>query len=151
MKKLLIPLFILLSGCNPCKADNAEDIVTYTLLAEARCQVAKYGQDSMLAIGQVILNRSRERQIPCEAVCLQRWQFSCWNNKDALYRRTEALLSESEEAANLARSIAAFICNNMDVHTTKANHYFAHNLCNPSWAAKGKNKQIIGDHTFLEL
>lgn len=147
---LLLILLGLYGCCNPCKADNAEDIVTYTLLAEARCQLKDYGQEPLLAIGQVILNRSRERQMPCEAVCLQRRQFSCWNDKDALYSCTDALMSESKEATELAQSIAAFICNNMDVHTTKADHYYNASLCDPSWA-RGVDGEKIGDHTFLEL
>jgi len=149
MKKLLI---LSMLTANLCAADiaqtrDAEEIVTLTLLGEARCQ----SEEGMRAIGQVILNRSRERQLPVDAICLQRLQFSCWNNKEAMMRRSGAMKAECEQATRLAESIAAFICNGMDVHETRADHYYAYKLCSPSWAKHGKNKEKIGDHLFLEL
>ena len=143
-------LALFLYGHSWAAHHNAEDIVIYTLLGEARCQLKEHGQEPMLAIGQVILNRARERQMPVEAICLQRRQFSCWNDKEALFRRSEALMAESDEATVLAQSIAAFICNNMDVHGTTANHYYQPDLCSPQWA-EGVEGVKIGDHLFLEL
>ena len=153
MKKLLILSMLTANLCvaNAPQNRDAEEIVTLTLLGEARCQLKEHGQESMRAIGQVILNRSRERNLPVDAICLQRLQFSCWNNKEAMLRRSGAMKAECEQAARLAESIAAFICNGMDVHKTRADHYYAYKLCNPSWAKHGKNKEKIGDHLFFEL
>jgi len=143
MNKILITLMLL---TNAAHCYTAEEIVTLTILGESRCQQ----EEGMRAVGQVLLNRSRANNIPVDAVCLKTRQFSCWNNKKAMLRRSEAVMAEFESKTRLAQSIAAFICNNMDVHETRANHYWAHNLCDPYWA-KGKAGVIIGDHTFIQL
>ena len=151
MNKLIVSLLIpLLYGCTPCKAMEPEQVVALTLLGEARCQKAN-DYEGMKAIAQVILNRSKQRGLPVSAVCLQRKQFSCWNDKEAMVRRREALMSECERATEVAQCLAAFICNGLSVHETKANHYYNPELCSPSWAKNPKSSKMIGDHLFLEL
>ena len=127
---------------------DPELIVAATILAEARGE----GETGMKAVGQVILNRSRGRNLPCEAVCLQPWQFSCWNNTKPVLRQIEGLMSESEAATSCALAIAAFICSGVDVLPCFSyNHYYAHKHCYPSWARDAKSVKIIGNHIFLTL
>ena len=145
---IMLPLLVLLGGCNPCQALTDQEIVTLTLLGEARCQP----EEGITAIAQVILNRSRERQLSVEVICLQTRQFSCWNDRSATFRRSGALMDESEVATNTAKALAYAICNGIDVMPDlKANHYYNSSLCNPSWAKYGVDTVIIGDHTFITL
>lgn len=118
-------------------------IVALTLLAEARGE----GKDGMAAVACVINQRAINRNLTAEQVCLQRWQFSCWNGKK---EADLAPLYESKMAPwalylerNIMRMNRAKIGN--------ADHYYADYIKPPYWA-KGKQPVAkIGRHTFYQL
>lgn len=134
-------ILIFLSLCATLSADS-ERIVADTILGEA----ANQGQDGMRAVAQVILNRSRDRGIPCDSVCMQRKQFSCWLNPKIERWRSY------EEANRIAEALAAFICNDIDVAKDligDRTHYYAHDLIFPYWANDCSDAVIVKDHTFV--
>jgi spore germination cell wall hydrolase CwlJ-like protein len=149
MKYTIFILLAFLAKCTPAQALTDQETIVLTLLGEARCQP----EEGMTAIAQVILNRSREqRHLPVASIVLQPRQWSCWNNKRAFLRRSDALMGESETATNTAKALAFAICNGIDVMPDlEANHYYNSSLCNPSWAKYGVDTVIIGDHTFMTL
>jgi len=64
-----------------------QDIVATTLILEAG---GEYSEGAMEAIHEVIYNRSIKRNKSMSEVCLQKWQFSCWNGKDIDQNITKA-------------------------------------------------------------
>ena len=52
-------------------------IVAITILAEARGE----GEAGMYAVGACIAQRAFERKKTPQEICLQKFQFSCWNGK----------------------------------------------------------------------
>ena len=142
MKKL-IPLLILpLTGC-ASQAIDPEEVVTLTIMAEARNQ----GQEGMRYVGQSILLRSKTRNLTPDQVCKEPLQYSCWNG-----RGPEAkILLEDPEITNQAQAIAAFVCAGVDVAPGNYDHYINPEKCDPKWARNPKASKVIGDHLFLEL
>jgi len=135
MKHLLLLLFT----TAPLRAG----IVALTLLAEARGE----GKDGMAAVAAVINQRAINRNISAEAVCLQKWQFSCWNGKTEsdlahLYKSTMAPWALYLER-NITRMNRAKIGN--------ADHYFADTIKPPYWARGKKPVAIVGKHKFYRL
>ena len=140
MKKILI--FILMIFHSPFANSEPERIFALTILGEARNQ----GQDGMRAVAQVILNRSKDRGIAPDAVCMQQGQFDCWNHFNVNAWR------ECPKASNVADALAAFVCNDIDVGKDligDRTHYYAHDTCFPYWAESATDQVIIGDHTFI--
>jgi spore germination cell wall hydrolase CwlJ-like protein len=54
------------------------DTLKRTIWGEARGEPF----DGMLAVAWVIVNRAKRRNMSIRDVCLQPWQFSCWNAAD---------------------------------------------------------------------
>jgi len=131
-------------------ASLEEKVVTLTLLAEARSESAN-NYEGMKAVGQVILNRSRNRGLTPRMVCLQPKQFTCWNSPRKLLSSSESIRCESYEATAMAETIAIFVCNGIDVYPGfSANHYFDPDKVLPEWAM-GVQGSRIGAHLFIEL
>jgi hypothetical protein len=136
MKTALLLMFV---GCIHAHAG----IVALTILAEARGE----GKDGMAAVACVIAQRAENRSITPEKVCLQRWQFSCWNGKsekdlDHLYKSPMAdwALYLEENIRNMNRAKVGF-----------ADHYYADWIKAPYWAKGKKPVAVIGKHKFYRL
>ena len=75
----LVFAWILFGIYNMAKADEPltreQRIVALTILGEARGE----GEKGMRGIAAVIVQRSKNRGLTYEQVCLQPWQFSPWN------------------------------------------------------------------------
>ena len=136
--KLKIILAVALTASLKLKAG----IVALTILAEARNQ----GEIGMTAVAACIYQRSLNRKITPEQVCLQPKQFSCWNGKTEADLKPLLDLPQAKTAlwleANLHRLNRAKI--------GYADHYHA-DYVKPYWA-KGKTPTItIGKHLFYKL
>ena len=132
-------LLLMLAGCIQIKAG----VVALTILAEARGE----GKDGMAAVACVIAQRAENRSITPEQVCLQRWQFSCWNGKseqdlDHLYKSpmAEWALYLEENIHSMNRAKIGF-----------ADHYYADWIDAPYWAKGQKPVAVIGKHKFYRL
>jgi hypothetical protein len=132
-------LLLMLAGCIQIQAG----VVALTILAEARGE----GRDGMAAVACVIAQRAENRSITPEQVCLQRWQFSCWNGKseqdlDHLYKSpmAEWALYLEENIHSMNRAKVGF-----------ADHYYADWIKAPYWAKGQKPVAVIGKHKFYRL
>lgn len=140
MKTLVIACICLL-WCQICSAESP--VVLQTLLLEARGE----GLIGMQAVGEVIRNRSKQRGITYEDVCLQRKQFSCWNNKgDAMLKIAKFGRSDYEIAAQAWR-----LSKNSNL-TGGANLYANLEICSPDWSRSDKVKRTVKvlHHTFFK-
>ncbi len=119
-------------------------IVAITILAEARGE----GHAGMYAVGAVIAQRAFERKRTPSAVCLKKWQFSCWNGKTL--KNLEHLLKvpQADYALSLAKSIKLLSRDFVGF----ANHYHATWMKKkPYWAKGEKPVKVIGQHAFYKL
>jgi len=123
--------------------DLQAGVVALTILAEARGE----GQDGMAAVACVINQRAVNRGLTPEQVCLQRKQFSCWNEKSEsdlqhLYKSPMA-----EWALYLEENI-----NKMNRKKINyADHYYSTVINEPYWAKNKKPVAHIGQHKFYKL
>ena len=129
----------MLAGCIQIQAG----VVALTILAEARGE----GKDGMAAVACVIAQRAINRNLTPEQVCLQKWQFSCWNGKseqdlDHLYKSPMAdwALYLEENIHSMNRAKVGF-----------ADHYYADWIKAPYWATGRTPTITIGKHLFYKL
>ena len=128
-----------------------------TLVGEALNQ----GDEGMRAVAWVIKNRMVDPRWPddCEKVCLQKYQFSCWNlspwNLKNLHRMLMHTTKQTKEWRR-AREIGEKVMTLESVDPTKgANHYHTISLLGtkkqPSWAEASKVTVQLNDHIFYKL
>jgi len=132
------------------------DILARTLYGEARGEYAKTGLSSLIAVGNVIINRWHTPHKPfgktLGAVCLKPWQFSCWNENDP-NRKVIENVTEQETLFKLCKTVSERIalCHWPDL-TNGANHYHSTSLDKtPQWAKGKKPIVTIGRHIFYKL
>ena len=124
-----------------CQTASA-GIVALTILAEARGE----GPDGMAAVTAVIQQRSINRKLTPEQVCLQPKQFSCWNGKSEA--DLEHLLKSKQ--AKTALWLEANLHRINRAKIGYADHYHA-DYVQPYWAKGKKPVKIIGRHLFYRL
>ena len=139
---LLMALLMPLTGST--KPLDDREVIAITILAEARGE----GKTGMYAVACVISQRMIDRKLTGSQVCLQKWQFSCWNPNDPQKGKLNSLLNHSmadyalQLADNLQRIDRSFV--------GYANHYHTKRV-KPYWS-KGKTPvKIIGNHLFFKL
>ena len=139
-----------LAGAAGFDAPHEIDIVAATLWGEARNQ----GEQGMRAVASVIENRRRQgyrNKVTAATVCLDPWQFSCWNANDPNLPRLRRLSSQPDTQYLLARRIAAEVQQRSLADITRnARHYYAASLRPPAYWSRGKSPcVVIGDHLFF--
>lgn len=127
-------------------------VVALTGYGEARGE----SLDGLVAVLQVIRNRVRDLRWPStwSGVCLQPYQFSCWNDGDpnrvileglaAGIRLGHALPAALREAMYVTDGVLAEQFRDL---ARGACHYHAIGV-RPSWATKGELVATIGRHRF---
>ena len=127
---------------------SEQRIVAQTILAEARGD----GRAGMYAVAACIKVRAQKRNLSFKQVCLQPYQFSCWNKNDPNRKKMDLLLTlpQAEYAWQLAR--------NMDKVNTEvinqADHYMTIKLWKTGkvkWARGQKPVAFWGGHAFFKL
>lgn len=160
---IIVIFFLLIAAAAGAKSEGEKKIaklseqdlvVASTILAEARGE----GRGGMYAVAAVISQRSFNRKMAPDKVCLQKKQFSCWNN---IPRKNYYwyLFDEDEPNADYAINLAYFVNRSykqkisyIDRARYKyADHYFNWKECNPSWKKDAFVKYKIGNHLFLRL
>lgn len=127
---------------------DARDALARTLIGEAGNQ----GDEGMLAVGGVVMNRARQRGLPPEQVVLERNQFEPWGNPETARR----LLSISPDSPEYRRAaaLADRVLQGEDV-TGGASHFYAPKaqaaLGRPKPAWDNGTGRAIGDHLFFNL
>jgi N-acetylmuramoyl-L-alanine amidase len=138
----------------PVIVSDAEKVVASTIVAEARGE----GNTGMYAVGCVILQRSINRKLSPDKVCLQRHQFSCWNNaKDTKTYFHLLNTKEGKYSLILAKAIVESHKDNKEYlilkHVNNADHYYSTKYLriDPYWAKDKKPVKIIKNHRFYKL
>jgi spore germination cell wall hydrolase CwlJ-like protein len=131
------------------------DILARTIYGEARGELnnPEGGMQSLQAVGWVIKNRAKMLQFSpyIHKVCMQPWQFSCWNLNDP--NRKSLLETSFEDKVYRACFLAAtrvLFDNTIDC-TKGANHYHSTNIAPPYWAVSKNPTVTIGHHIFYKL
>lgn len=126
-------------------------ILIKTIWGEARGETAL----GKMAVCWVILNRVARPQWgnSIESVCLQPWQFSCWNKNDPNRKSLERLNLESNDPTiQLCRDAVDLVLGGKASDPTNgADHYYADWINTPSWARGKKASATIGAHKFFNL
>ena len=149
MKKLIILLALPVIFCSVYAHNNSTltretKIIAITILAEARGE----GEAGMYAVAAVIAQRSFERKRTPSAVCLKKWQFSCWNGKRLKDLEHLLKVPQARYALALARNIKLLSRD----YVGFANHYHATWMKKkPYWAKGQKPVKVIGKHAFYKL
>ena len=147
---MIILVFVLVACASAIAEEKDSDVVAMTILGEARGE----GEAGMYAVACVIAQRSIEwkrngKAITPKQVCLQDWQFSCWNKNDPNRKKLPTLLKTHQHAA-YAKMLAVNIKNLQRSYVGNADHYCHVNTHN-KWTRKGKTIKVIGKHKFYIL
>jgi len=116
--------------------NNETQVLARTLLGEAKAN----DTESAIAIAHVVLNRMAYPNWPntISEVCLQPWQFSCWNQNDPNRGRIMAATAKKDkwfkECLQIADDVIGDVPDNSDP-THRATHYHTPAV-HPSWAKK---------------
>jgi spore germination cell wall hydrolase CwlJ-like protein len=125
-----------------------------TIYGEARGEYKKPngGINSLIAVGNVIMNRHVESGVSIEEVCLKPKQFSCWNMGDV--NRQLVLNPPIGDVIYIMCLATAqnIIDGKIKDITYGANHYHAKNITKiPRWAEGKVPTFEIGNHVFFKL
>ena len=140
MEIIFYVFVIWLASALTSPAQTPTEIVTATIILEAG---GEHSLGAMEAVHEVIVNRSAKRKISKRDVCLQPYQFACWNGMQ--------VASQIAKAKSHSRWGEAFLIT-MDTATNftdGADHYHA-DYCNPYWNKHMKVTAIIGRHIFYK-
>ena len=149
MKKLIILLALPVIFCSVYAHNNSTltretKIIAITILAEARGE----GEAGMYAVAAVIAQRAFERKRTPSAVCLKKWQFSCWNGKRLKDLEYLLKVPQAKYALALAKNIKLLSRD----YVGFANHYHATWMKKkPYWTKGEKPVKVIGQHAFYKL
>lgn len=140
MRTLIITLaLLLLSGRVWAEPESYVPIMTIALEAQGE------SMEGQVAVGEVIRNRANKARRTFEAVCLAKYQFSCWNALEP----SKAGRNVSPEAyQRAARAWEASEASNL---TGGAVNYYNPRLASPRWAKQGVGRVVIGEHVFMKL
>ena len=125
------------------KLTHETKVIAITILAEARGE----GEAGMYAVAAVIAQRAFERKRTPSAVCLKKWQFSCWNGKRLKDLEHLLKVPQAKYALALAKNIKLLSRD----YVGYANHYHNNKIKLPYWAKGEKPVKTIGNHIFYKL
>jgi spore germination cell wall hydrolase CwlJ-like protein len=129
--------------------DHDIDIMAKTIWGEARGEELA-GQ---IAVAWVIRNRAERywagRLVGMPGavakVCLQPWQFSCWNENDPNYAKLLRLAPETYETQ---REIARRVLDGTAMDPTNGSDHYHTTGVAPAWKDSMKQEAAIGNHLF---
>lgn len=130
-------------------ANKAVDVLARTLWGEARGE----GQIGMEAVANVVMNRVAHRSRwpkEVDAVCLQAWQFSAWNNNDPNRKKMLALTKKDKIFLSALAIAQTAVEGTLADRTGGADHYHERSI-KPYWARGSKPTARIGRHIFYRL
>ena len=128
-----------------------QEIVAMTILGEARNQ----GEAGMYAVACVIQQRAAHwkrngKRITPVQVCLQGYQFSCWNPNDPNRSKLRGLLNNNNKQAIYAKRLALGLGKLDASYVNNADHYCKVTK-NPYWIKGEKCLKIVRQHKFYKL
>ena len=123
------------------------DILTRTIWGEARGE----GEEGMLAVGHVILNRVARGGWwgnSVTEVCKKPYQFSCWNTGDPNRLEMMSLNVEDVSMRECHWAALTVILGKHRDNTEGSCHYHTHGV-SPDWSKGLSPVRSIGDHLFF--
>ena len=119
-------------------------VVANTLYFEARGEPER----GLRAVATVIYNRAQNKGKTFEAVCLQPFQFSCWNTSKTrkIVPKGHFDIKAYEKCLSIENELLKGNFKPLGTWT----HYYNPRLCSPKWA-RGVESVQIGSHVFLTL
>ncbi len=129
------------------------DILARTLYGEACGEYRHTGIASLIAIGNVIVNRLEQGRFgkTIADVCLAHSQFSCWNKDSPLY----PVISGDGITGNMIFHICQDVARGVTIlgwpDLTKGSDHYHADYCKPVWADPSKLKVALGRHLFYQL
>lgn len=135
---------------------SEHEVFARTLYGEARGELATVGRVGLEAVASVIWNRwqqnPRRYGDTLKEVCLQPYQFSCWNQNDPNYVQLCRDVLAEVDAAEACKAVAKRWIEGEGIDVTKgANHYYARWMTCPSWGIGRAPIAEIGVHRFYRL
>src|SRR5215471_9766039 len=126
------------------------DQITVTALTVAM-EAAGESYEGKLGVAYVISNRARNDNKSLSDICLQPYQFSCWNTDSPT--RTNLDQIEEETMAECLKAVLDAWYELVDDPTNGADHYLNLAVCDPppSWYDPDAVTATIGNHTFLQV
>jgi spore germination cell wall hydrolase CwlJ-like protein len=134
--------------------EKSIEIMAKTIYGEARGEYWKpnCGEKSLIAVGNVIMNRHNQSGESIKNVCLKPRQFSCWNPSDPNRR-----LIENPPNADPIYVICLVLSEKLidlkipDI-TNGANHYYSKTAKTvPYWAIGLSPVFEVGNHVFFKI
>ena len=128
------------------------EIMAKTMFGEARGEYRKHRLNSLIAVGNVIMNRCQKSGKSIEAECLRPKQFSCWNNNDPNYNVITQVSVDDPVYRICLDCASKIISHKIDDITKGSNHYYSKSMKEPPyWARDSDITVVIGNHIFLKL
>jgi spore germination cell wall hydrolase CwlJ-like protein len=121
-----------------------------TLWGEARGEP----REGKAAVAHVILNRARRGGWfgdDVKAVCLKRWQFSCWLESDPNRAKLLAASLDTPSLKNCVDIALRCFLGTIEDPTGGADHYYNPDAADPVWARGKTPTARIGRHLFFRL
>ena len=128
---------------DPCPYAN--DVIVATIIMEAG---GEYHVGALEGVYEVIMNRAKKRNKTPAQVCLQKWQFSCWNGKADGMKALEDTIAQAKKHPRW--KIAQNILGKTTNFTKGADHYYADYIDEPYWASSMTRTVKIGKHIFFK-
>lgn len=94
MSFILLGVIIMYALFSAIYCAFADDTAILTIAYEASGE----SLEAQILVARCIITRSKQRKMSYEAVCKQKWQFSCWNKGAKLKPRTKAELERARQA-----------------------------------------------------
>lgn len=127
-------------------------IFARTIYGEARGEYKKYGRQALEAVGLVIMNRSKQRKQTITKVCLQPYQFSCWNEGDPNKEKILSVTTADKTFIVCLEVAGDLIGGKISDFLNGANHYYSDTMKEPPYWAKGQKPVAkVGHHIFFKL
>jgi spore germination cell wall hydrolase CwlJ-like protein len=135
--------------------DRDIEIMAKTIYGEARGEyrLPNGGVNSLVAIGNVIMNRAKRSNGSIATECLRPYQFSCWNKGDPNRTVIERVCSPDAIYEKCFTIASQLLCGDLQTDVTNgATHYYsAHMRSPPYWAINKQPVAVIGNHVFFSL
>ena len=117
-----------------------DEVVIATIILEAG---GEYHVGALEGVYEVIMTRADKRKKTPAEVCLQKWQFSCWNG---MVIEDQIAKAKKHPRWKIAKNILGSDTN----YVKGADHYHADYIDDPYWAKSLTKTVKIGKHIFYK-
>ncbi|MDR2458776.1 MAG: cell wall hydrolase [Holosporales bacterium] len=135
--------------------DRDIEIMAKTIYGEARGEyrLPNGGTNSLIAIGNVVMNRAKRSGESIAIECLKPYQFSCWNKNDPNRAVINNIPLSDTVYEKCFITAGQLLCGDLqDDITNGATHYYSARMRSPPyWTVNKQPVAMIGNHIFFNL